>query len=66
MSNLKITLASVGDLLRHEEVGEVINTHVYEHAKEPELDFEQMRRTISAPIQATEAPIRGKPTQAIS
>src|SRR5437667_29881 len=54
MSNLKLALASVGDLLRHEEVGEVINTHVYEHAKEPELDFEQMRKTISAPIQATE------------
>jgi hypothetical protein len=38
------------DFLRTVEVGEVVVSHVYENVREPQPDFEAMRRMIGEPI----------------
>jgi hypothetical protein len=39
------------DFLRTVEVGEVVVCHVLEGVREPQPDFEAMRRMISEPVQ---------------
>jgi hypothetical protein len=38
------------DFLRTVEVGEVVVSHVYESVREPQPDFEAMRRMIGEPV----------------
>ena len=41
------------DYLRPTEVGEIMVSHVLEDVREPEPDFEAMRRMLGEPVQHT-------------
>ena len=47
MTNSAIAAIKLADLLKPTEEGEPVNVHVVESTKEPEPDFEALRRMIS-------------------
>ena len=66
MSYSKQKVMSLGDALKKSEVGEVVNSHVLEHAPEPKPDFEQMQRTVRTFDGTAKSQDRGEARKPIS
>jgi hypothetical protein len=66
---MKPHVSSVGmtlqDILRTREVGEQVVSHVFENVREPEPDFEAMKRAITAPDTAGNAPGNDDPARSL-
>jgi hypothetical protein len=53
--NFSAVAMTIQEVLRPKEVGEQVVSHVLENVRQPEPDFEAMKRILSAPLPAHEA-----------
>lgn len=60
------TLKSLGDMLKPKEVGEVVNSHVLDYAREPKPDFDQMRDIVSSHSPDLKNATSGEPRKPVS
>jgi hypothetical protein len=55
--NFSAAAMTVRDVLKPKETGRQVVSHVLENVKEPQPDFEAMKRILSEPQSATEATV---------